>query len=916
MSDLPTGTVTFLFTDLEGSTRLWEEHPEAMRDALARHDEILRDAVEKRGGQVVKTTGDGLHAAFALASDGVVAALDAQRALVTEDWVLPEPLKVRMGLHVGGAELRGGDYYGPAVNRAARVSAAAHGGQIVASAATADLVRDDLAPEVGLLDLGEHRLRDLGRSERIVQVTHPDLPSEFPPLRSLDAYPGNLPVQRSAFIGRTDDLAEVRAALDDAPVVTLTGVGGVGKTRLALQVAADTVTRFPDGAWFVDLGPVLDVGFVPAALSAALALPERRQGTLEDSIVAALQPQRLLIVLDNCEQVVDAVAGLVDLLVESCPGLRVLATSREALGVDGETTYPVRPLATPSTEGEPTIDALMENDAIRLFVERARAAKREFVFSVDTAPVVTELCRRLDGIPLAIELAAARLQVMAPAEILARLNERFRLLTGGRRTVLERHQTLRGAIDWSYALLDPVEQLVFSRLAVFAGGFTLDAAEAVTVDGGVETHDVLTMLASLVAKSMVVTDDTAVGTRYRLLETLREYAGERLGEHGDPTPLHERHAEHLLELLGTATEGLKGPNDREWSERLEAEEDNLRATLGWARDTDATALLIRLVHGLLLHWYFESSFREAADWTEVALLHAEEMPVDVRAEILGVAAFAANGLGRVEHAIELGRASIECSGDAGRPPKPLPLQFLGIAALESNQPEAAIAYCDEALAAARDHGDPWHELNALQFVAITCLLGGAPERGRQVADELLARARRLGNSYLIGQGLFDAGLARVYTEPEIAVELFEEGDTARASRNANLAGQTAFFRGVAHLRLRQMPEAARALRASLRLHQQQDADFFIGTTISMAATLVARNAPVPAAQLLAALDRYATESGIPGAPEDIASRQRTRERVEEALGPEAFVGAWAQGAAMSIDEAAALAHDELGTIEA
>jgi predicted ATPase/class 3 adenylate cyclase len=911
--DLPTGTVTFLFTDLEGSTRLWEEHPEAMRAALARHDEILRDAVEKRDGHVVKTTGDGLHAAFALAADGVVAALDAQRALVAEAWALPEPLKVRMGLHVGGAELRGGDYYGPAVNRAARVSAAAHGGQIVASAATADLVRDDLAPEVGLLDLGEHRLRDLGRSERIVQVTHPDLPSEFAPLRSLDAYPGNLPVQRSAFIGRTGDLAEVRAALDDAPVVTLTGVGGVGKTRLALQVAADSVTRFPDGAWFVDLGPVLDAGFVPAALSAALTLPERRQGTLEDSIVASLQHQRLLIVLDNCEQVVDAVAGLVDRLVESCPGLRVLATSREALGVDGEATYPVRPLATPSTEADASIDALMENDAVRLFVERARAAKREFVFSSDTAPVVTELCRRLDGIPLAIELAAARLQVIAPAEILARLDERFRLLTGGRRTVLERHQTLRGAIDWSYALLDPVEQLVFSRLAVFAGGFTLDAAEAVTVDEGVETHDVLTTLASLVAKSMVVTDDTAAGTRYRLLDTLREYAWERLGEHGDPTALHERHAEHLLAFLGTATEGLKGPNDREWSERIEIEQDNLRAALGWAREAGRTDLLIRLVHGISLYWHIEWNFREAADWTEVALLHAEEMPVDVRADILGLAGHAANGLGHVEHAIELCRASIECSRAGGRPPKPTPLAFLGITALESNQPEVAIAYCEQALDAARDHGDPWHELDALQYLATTCVLGGAPERGRQVADELLAGARRLGNTYSTVQGLFNTGMARVFTEPEVALELFEEGAlAARPSWNA----QINFFRGIAHLRLRQIPEAARALRSSLLRHQQQGSDLFTGTAISMAATLIARSAPATAAQLLASLDRQAAESGSPGAPDDIASRQRTRARVEETLGPEAFADAWAQGTTMTIDEAAVLAHDELAKIEA
>ena len=318
-----------------------------------------------------------------------------------------------------------------------------------------------------------------------------------------------------------------------------------GKTRLALQVAADTVTRYPDGVWFVDLAPVLDAGFVPGAVRAALAVPERRKGSVEDSIVAALRNQRLLVVLDNCEQVVDAVAALVDTLVDSCLGVSVLATSREALEIDGEVTYAVRPLATPAADDVTGVEALLDNDAIRLFVERARSAKRDFVFSGDTAPAVTELCRRLDGIPLAIELAAARVQVMTPGEVLARLDERFRLLSGGRRTVLERHQTLRAAIDWSYALLDPVEQLVFGRLAVFAGGFTLDAAEEVTSGDGVELHDVLVHLASLVAKSMVIAEDTATGTRYRLLDTLREFVWDRLAALDDTARAHAHHAEHF-----------------------------------------------------------------------------------------------------------------------------------------------------------------------------------------------------------------------------------------------------------------------------------------------------------------------------------------------------------------------------------
>ncbi len=915
MPELPTGTVTFLFTDLEGSTRLWEEHPDAMRDALARHDEILRDAVEKRDGHVVKTTGDGLHAVFALAPDAVAAALDAQRALTGEEWVLPEPLRVRMGLHTGGAELRGGDYYGPAVNRAARVSAAAHGGQIVASATTVDLVRDEVATEVGLVDLGEHRLRDLGRSERIVQLTHPDLPSEFPPLRSLDAYPGNLPVQRSAFIGRDDDLTEVRAALDDAPVVTLTGVGGVGKTRLALQVAADTVTRFPDGAWFVDLGPVLDAGFVAATVSTAMALPERRQGTLEDSIVTALQSKHLLVVLDNCEQVVDAVADLVDTLVESCPEVSVLATSREALGVVGEATYEVRPLATPGTDADGAQDGLLDNDAIRLFVERARAAKRGFALSGDEVSVVAEICRRLDGIPLAIELAAARVQVMTPAEILARLDERFQLLAGGRRTVLERHHTLRGAIDWSYALLDPVEQLVFARLAVFAGGFTLDAAEAIAAGGEVESHDVLSHLASLVAKSMIVTDVTDAGTRYRLLDTLRVYAWERLAELDDPARMHARHAAHYLAVVEHAAAQLKGADGEEWCFRLAAEQDNLRAALGWARDHDQPTTLIGLVQGLEFYWYTTGLLRELYEWNRAAIEHATDMPTEVRAGLLAFAGHGANGIGLLEANRELCRASVQCSRDAGQPPMPMALEFLGIVAMETNHPEEAIAYCDEALVVAREHGDLWDELHALQFLALNCSLCGEPERGQKLADEAVAGARRLGNGYLVAQALFDAGLARAQTEPELAIRLLEEAEVASRIRNPNRLGQAAFFRGIAHLRLRQVPEAARALRASLPFMQETGSDFFTGTLIGTAAALIARSAPAAAAELLGALDRYFTETGISGAPNDVATRQRTRARVEEALGPDAFADAWANGATMSIDEAAALAHDELGKLD-
>jgi predicted ATPase/class 3 adenylate cyclase len=907
------GTVTFLFTDLVGSSRLWEEHPEAMKGALARHDVILRDAVEGQGGRVVKTTGDGLHAAFAVAPDAVAAALDAQRRLTGEEWVLPEPLKVRMGLHTGVAEVREGDYYGTAVNRAARVAAVAHGGQIVASAATADLVRDDLSPEIALIDLGEHRLRDLGRPERITAVAHPDLPGNFPALRSLDAYPGNLPVQRSSFVGRAEDLAGVRAALAGSPVLTLTGVGGVGKTRLALQVAADVVARFRDGAWFVDLGPVLDAEYVAAALSASLVLPERRRDTLEESIVVALREKRLLVVLDNCEHVIEAVADLVDTVVGSCPGVSVLATSREALGVEGEDTYEVRPLVMPAG-ADAASGSMLDNDAIRLFAERARSVKRGFALSPENAPVVAEICQRLDGIPLAIELAVARLKMMAPAEVLAHLDERFELLAGGRRKVLERHQTLRGAIDWSYELLDPAERLLFARLAVFAGGFTLEAAQAVVAGEGVAPHDVLTQLGNLVAKSMVDTDDTEGGTRYRLLETLREYAGERLDELDDPSRVHARHALHFLAFVETVAPTLKGPDDAAGITRLAADQDNVRAALGWARDHDQPDTLVRLVLGLGLYWHNTLNYREISQWTQAALEHVGALPGDARAELLAYAAVGANYTNRFDDAMTLLQASLTCSRDAGLPPSPLALAYLGIAALVSNHPEDAIAHAEEALAAARAAADPYWEAYALQLLSRTCSHSGDGERGRSTADEALARARRLGNRHLIGSALLAAGFARVTSEPEVALELLEE--CAQLRPPAPQAGALHRLRGIAHLRLGQPSEAAHALQAALPPMQESGTDFVTATVIGTAAGLLARPAAGEAVQLLSALDRFQADSGMAGAPADLETQRRTRARLEEAMAPDEFADSWARGAELSVEDAAALAHDALGKLDA
>jgi predicted ATPase len=883
-----------------------------MKAALARHDEILRTAVEKRDGVVVKTTGDGLHAAFATAPDAVSAAVDAQRSLVCEDWALPEPLKVRMGLHTGVAELREGDYYGTAVNRAARVAAAAHGGQIVASAATADLVRDDLDPELTLLDLGEHRLRDLGRPERIVQLAHPDLVSQFPPLRSLDTFPGNLPVQRTAFIGRAGDLAEVRGTLDEAPVVTLTGVGGVGKTRLALQVAADVITAFPDGAWFVDLGPVADDTFVAATFSSALGLPERRQRTIEDSIVARLRDKRLLVVLDNCEHVIETVAALVDRVVDECPGVRVLATSREALDVEGEHAYEVRPLTLPLGELTTTDDALLQNDAVRLFAERGRSSKHGFVLNAENASDVGAICRQLEGIPLAIELAAARLKMMSPSEVLARLDERFQLLSGGRRTVLERHQTLRGAIDWSYALLDPAEQLVFARLSVFAGGFTLDAAESVASDAqSVVAGDVLTLLASLVSKSMVATDDTEAGTRYRLLETMRDYARERLAEVDDPRRVHELHARHVLAMVEATIPLLKGADDAAGTTRLVTEQDNLRAALTWSRDHDPETL-VRLVLPLALLWQRQGNFREQSEWTRTALDHAGSLPAGERAELLAYAGNGANYANRFEDALSWYEQSIQCSEEAGMQPVPFALANLGIAALEMNRPDEAALHCADAIEAARAAGDLFWELFTMSHFVLACGLGSDPDRAMSISEDALPRSRRLGNQWILGGVLMSSGCIRVLSEPERAIELLDE--SGRVLPTSGNLGQVHFFRGIALLRLARPAEAATAWRVALPFMKEQGTDFFIATVITAGAALVARTAPAIAAQLLGAVERFRVDSGMEGAPRDIETLARTRERLERIMDPDELRDAWAGGADLTIEEAADLTYAALGEL--
>jgi len=596
LAELPSGTVTFLFTDLEGSTRLWEEHPEAMRAALAQHDEILRDAIAANGGHVVKGTGDGLYAVFATAGSAIAAAVAGQQAVARVSSGPIGTIRVRMGLHTGVAEERDGDYFGGVLNRAARLMSVAHAGQVLCSQATADLVRDALPPSAGLADLGRHRLRDIVRAEAVFQVTHPDLPGDFPPLRSLDAVVGNLPRQVTSFVGRGREVVAIAEELTRTPVVTLTGVGGVGKTRLALEVASQVQAEYRDGAWICELAGVRDADAVPDAVVDTFGL-ERRQGLGADALlIEFLRAKQLVLVLDNCEHQLKTVARLVSEIVSACPGVRVLATSREGLNVAGERILVVASLEVPDDLDDADgadLAAIAASDAVRLFVERAQAVRAGFVLDGDNAGAVAQVCLRLDGVPLAIELAAARVGMLTPTELAARLDQRFRVLTGGGHGSVERHQTLRAAIDWSYELLAEAEQLVLDRLCVFAGGFTLEAAEAVTAGDGIDSADVFELVAGLVARSLVVADAEGSETRYRLLETIRQYAQERLDARGDTARVRAGHAGYYARFAEAAAAGLMSPDELAWLARFGREVDNVRAGLAWVVGTGDVETTVR-----------------------------------------------------------------------------------------------------------------------------------------------------------------------------------------------------------------------------------------------------------------------------------------------------------------------------------
>jgi predicted ATPase/class 3 adenylate cyclase len=750
---IPSGTVTLVFTDVQGSTRLWEAEPAAMAQALRRHDEVLRTAIEQACGYVFKTVGDAFCAAFETPQQAVSAVLTAQQDLQAEPWPTHRPLRVRMGMHTGVCEERDGDYFGPVVNRTARLEAIADGGQVLVSSATAELLSDTLPDGVTLRDLGLHRLKDLGRPEQVFQLEADFLDSEHPPLASLDnpELPNNLPSVLSAFIGRQRELAEVRALAGSSRLVTLTGAGGSGKTRLALQAAAELLQRDMDGVWLAELAPVTDGEQIPRVLAAVLGLHDVSGRSSVELVIEALGAQRALIILDNCEHVIDAAAKFCDQVIRACPGVSFLATSREPLGIDGERVYRVPSLSLPLAEAD--ADEIAACDAVALFVARARAVDPDFAIDDESvAALAASICVRLDGIPLALELAAARLSSMSLRHLSERLDQRFRLLTGGSRNAMPRQQTLQATVDWSFGLLSQPEREALCRLSVFVGGFELEAAEAICAGSGIDVFDVLDLLGSLVDKSLVVADRIGDSVRYRLLETIRQYSLQELlksaGEDG-VTGTRDLHAGFYLALAEAAAPDLNGPRQGSWLRRLDLEWDNLRAALGYLVEAGRSQDVLRLC--VSVHFFLISRLHlEVLDLLRDAIEQASDQPGPVLAsamlgatELLGIVQqtdrtkripardLAERGLALAR---ELGDARLEARALGG----------LSALAFYQDDP-AAHELAEQAVAIARGAGDPC--LLGLMLGSLAITLDSDEER-QPVRLEALECFRRAGDELL------------------------------------------------------------------------------------------------------------------------------------------------------------------------
>ena len=872
--DLPRGTLTLLFTDIEGSTRLWEREPEAMQAAVARHDELLAEIVGQYAGNVVKTTGDGMLAVFESAGEAAEATLAIQRALRDEPWdAAIGNLRVRAALHTGTAELREGDYFGTTLNRTARLLSAGHGGQTLLSQSTRDLLQDNLPEGAALRFLGEYRLRDLTRPERVYQLNAPDLPADFPPLRTLSLRPDNLPAELSSFVGREREIAEVERLLESARLVTLTGPGGAGKTRLSLRVAGSMAGKFADGVCFVALAATPDAELVPNTIAKALGVAEQPDRPLVASLERYLRNRHILLLLDNYEHLL-AAASLVTELLATASRMSVLVTSREALRLNGEHEYPVPPLTVPEITHTSSVVDLSSHESIVLFVHRAEAVLPGFRLTEENVQAVASICARLDGLPLAIELAAARIKFFSPQQILERLESRLALLTRGSRDLPARQRTLRDTIDWSYDLLDKDERRLFARLGVFSGGRSLDAIEAVCGPGlDIKAPD---GLESLLDKSLLYQEQGPGGEpRFIMLETIHEYARERLSQSGQEKQVRERHLQFYLSQAETIEPGYQGQRKLLLLAQIEAEMGNLRSAFKWALDNNRINSAARLVSSIGYYFADGESLVEGYSWINVVLGQREAIDHEYRLKFLLVAGWLAWLSDDLSQCNRLSYEALLLARKMNDRPSEAWASMQHAVSLV-DQPEAyneAVRYAEAGLAIYRELNDesriPW-ALNGLGELARAA---GDYERAQAYYEEVLELSRNTDDIF-----------PQTIVQTNLALVAYHLGEYERARR---------FFLDV--------------------IRHWREMGTIKGDFLAyLAGPLSKLGMPEKAARLLGAAAASLDELGIDYHPSDQQEVAKYTADVRAQLDQAAFEAAWAEGQAMTLDEAIGYALENEG----
>lgn len=879
--NLPTGTVTYLFTDIEGSTRLWENFPEQMAAELAVHDALMKSEIESHGGYVFKTIGDAFCAAFPTALQAAQATVAAQARLQSRANTDSSKvaIRVRMAVHTGTAELRDNDYFGQPLNRTARLLSAGHGGQVLLSQSTFELIRDAMPLGAGVLDLGQHRLKDLHRPEQINQLTHEQISLSFPPLRTLDnpSTPNNLPNQLSSFVGRVNEIAQIKMRLTTGRLVTLTGSGGCGKTRLCCQIAAEVLEDYPDGVWLVELASLTERGHVSKALAESVGIREVPGEQMTTTLVGYLGVRKSMIILDNCEHVLEEVSSLVDAILRRCSNVTVLASSREALGLLGEQAFRVPSLSIPDLTDRHTPESLTQYEAVRLFVERAAGVKADFAVTNQNAPSVASICHQLDGIPFAIELAAARVRSLTVEQISGHLDNRFGLLTGGSRMALPRQQTLRTMIDWSYDLLAEDQKTFLKRLSVFAGGWRMEAAEAVRCNGDVDPWMALDLTTSLVDKSLVVAGDRGSAVRYRLLETVRQYSHDRLVESGERDRTRELHSDWYLSLAAAAASQLTGRDQSSWANRLEEEIDNLRAGFDYCLQRSAATSALQYCRSLQHFWRMKGHYAEGRSACERALDYLPDTATfEDRAGVLTAA---------------------------------------GAIALHQADYRSANAYLEESIKLHSDVAPREGHAAALNLLGwVKVVEGGDLAQAHDLHQESLGIRRSSNDAFGIAWSLESLGfVAWKQGSFELAKEYLEEslslrrsiGDSDGTSRSLNSLGMVALSQGY-------LVNAEKYLKEGLQIRRELGHRLGIAWSLEGFAQLAARIGRLAnAAVYWGAAELLREEMGSPLSPIEVDIHKAGVESIESVLGMEVYHEHYSRGRSMPLERVLAQALGEL-----